>query len=74
MDRCGVQDLPLTEIADFSMMSVEASASGYNGQSILWSQVDWSKQEKIVKNLRHRIFRAQKLGMTNQRNRVYKDF
>jgi RNA-directed DNA polymerase len=51
------------------MVSVEASASDYNGQSILWGQIDWPKQEKIVKNLRNRIFRARKLGMSNRRIR-----
>ncbi|MDY7008264.1 MAG: reverse transcriptase N-terminal domain-containing protein [Cyanobacteriota bacterium] len=46
--------------------------SGVNGQLTDWSQVNWKKARQIVRNLRHRIFRAQKLGHWKQLRRLQK--
>ena len=51
------------------MTSVETKVSGCSEQLKYWSQIDWLKQEKIVKNLRNRIFRAQRLGYSHQKIR-----
>jgi len=37
-----------------------------------WSQVNWQKVRKIVRNLRRRIFRARKLGQWKQLRRLQK--
>jgi RNA-directed DNA polymerase len=37
-----------------------------------WSQVNWQKAHKVVKNLRCRIFRARKLGQWKQLRRLQK--
>ena len=37
-----------------------------------WSQVNWQKAYKVVKNLRCRIFRARKLGQWKQLRRLQK--
>ncbi|NET25635.1 group II intron reverse transcriptase/maturase [Okeania sp. SIO1I7] len=42
------------------------------GQFTDWSQVNWRKARKIVRNLRHRIFRARKLGQWKQLRRLQK--
>ncbi|NES69283.1 MAG: retron-type reverse transcriptase [Okeania sp. SIO2D1] len=46
--------------------------NGVNGQFTDWSQVNWRKARKIVRNLRHRIFRARKLGQWKQLRRLQK--
>jgi RNA-directed DNA polymerase len=46
--------------------------NGVNGQLEDWSQVNWRKAKKIVKNLRQRIFRASKLGQWKQLRRLQK--
>ena len=38
------------------------TANGLKEQLKCWDQIDWKKQNKIVRNLRGRIFRARKLG------------
>lgn len=43
-------------------MSSNCLINGNNGQLTDWSQIDWRKAHKVVKNLRQRIFRARKLG------------
>ena len=46
--------------------------NGVNGQLTDWSQIDWNKTRKTVKNLRQRIFRARKLGQWKQLRRLQK--
>ncbi|NES70133.1 MAG: group II intron reverse transcriptase/maturase [Okeania sp. SIO2D1] len=46
--------------------------NGVNGQLTDWSQVNWKKARQIVRNLRHRIFRARKLGQWKQLRRLQK--
>ncbi|MBE9142096.1 group II intron reverse transcriptase/maturase [Planktothrix mougeotii] len=46
--------------------------NGVNGQLEDWSQVNWKKAHKIVRNLRQRIFRARKLGQWKQLRRLQK--
>ena len=36
--------------------------NGENQRLNDWSQINWRKVKKTVKNLRHRIFRARQLG------------
>ncbi len=36
--------------------------NGQNKQLEDWSQINWRKSNKVVKNLRQRIFRARQLG------------
>ena len=40
--------------------------NGIDEQLDDWNQVNWKKAKKIVRNLRRRIFRAQKLGQSKQ--------
>lgn len=46
--------------------------NGDNGQLTEWSQVNWRKVRKNVRNLRQRIFRARKLGQWKQLRRLQK--
>ena len=46
--------------------------NGDNGQLTDWSQINWRKARKIVRNLRSRIFRARKLGQWKQLRRLQK--
>ncbi len=46
--------------------------NGVNEQFTNWSQINWKKARKIVKNLRQRIFRARKLGQWKQLRRLQK--
>ncbi|NET58217.1 MAG: group II intron reverse transcriptase/maturase [Symploca sp. SIO2E6] len=46
--------------------------NGVKGQLTDWSQIDWKKARKTVKNLRQRIFRARKLGQWKQLRRLQK--
>jgi RNA-directed DNA polymerase len=46
--------------------------NGQEGQLEDWSQVNWRKARKIVRNLRRRIFRAKKLGQWKQLRRLQK--
>lgn len=46
--------------------------NGVNEQFTNWSQINWKKVRKIVKNLRQRIFRARKLGQWKQLRRLQK--
>ncbi|MDJ0799918.1 MAG: group II intron reverse transcriptase/maturase [Calothrix sp. MO_167.B12] len=46
--------------------------NGVNGQLADWSQVNWKKARKIVRNLRYRIFRARRLGQWKQLRRLQK--
>ena len=46
--------------------------NGQEGQLEDWSQINWRKVRKIVRNLRRRIFRAQKLGQWKQLRRLQK--
>ncbi len=45
---------------------------GQMGQLEDWSQIDWQKVNKTVRNLRRRIFRARKLGQWKQLRRLQK--
>ena len=45
---------------------------GQMGQLEDWSQINWQKVRKIVRNLRRRIFRARKLGQWKQLRRLQK--
>ncbi|AFZ54844.1 reverse transcriptase domain-containing protein [Cyanobacterium aponinum] len=53
-------------------MSNAILINGDNGQLEDWSQVNWRKAYKVVKNLRCRIFRARKLGQWKQLRRLQK--
>ena len=53
-------------------MSSASLINGVNGQFTDWSQVNWRKARKIVRNLRQRIFRARKLGQWKQLRRLQK--
>ncbi|MTF40235.1 group II intron reverse transcriptase/maturase [Cyanobacterium aponinum] len=53
-------------------MSKAILINGDKGQLEDWSQVNWRKAYKVVKNLRCRIFRARKLGQWKQLRRLQK--
>jgi RNA-directed DNA polymerase len=53
-------------------MSSASLINGVDGQFTDWSQVNWKKARKIVRNLRQRIFRARKLGQWKQLRRLQK--
>jgi len=53
-------------------MSSSTLINGVNGQLEDWSQVNWKKARKVVRNLRQRIFRARKLGQWKQLRRLQK--
>ncbi|WP_354634998.1 reverse transcriptase N-terminal domain-containing protein [Planktothricoides raciborskii] len=53
-------------------MSRTILINGDNGQLKDWSQVNWKKIRKNVRNLRQRIFRARKLGQWKQLRRLQK--
>ena len=46
--------------------------NGDNGQLTDWSQINWKRARKIVKNLRERIFRAKQLGSLKKLRRLQK--
>jgi len=46
--------------------------NGVKGQLTDWSQINWKKARKIVRNLRQRVFRARKLGQWKQLRRLQK--
>ena len=46
--------------------------NGHNGQLEDWSQINWRKVNKTVRNLRRRIFRARKLGQWKQLRNLQK--
>jgi RNA-directed DNA polymerase len=46
--------------------------NGHEGQLTDWSQINWRKVKKIVRNLQQRIFRASKLGQWKQLRRLQK--
>lgn len=43
-------------------MQAVMSTNGLKKQLENWSEINWRKVNKLVKNLRHRIFRARELG------------
>ncbi|NEO57062.1 MAG: group II intron reverse transcriptase/maturase [Okeania sp. SIO3B5] len=53
-------------------MSEPALTNGLRGQLEDWSQINWRKVKKAVKNLRMRIFRARKLGQWKKLRRLQK--
>lgn len=53
-------------------MSSPSLINGIDGQLTDWSQINWRKVRKIVKNLRGRIFRARSLGQWKQLRRLQK--
>ena len=53
-------------------MSSANLINGVDGQLTDWSQVNWRKARKIVRNLRQRVFRARKLGQWKQLRRLQK--
>ena len=53
-------------------MSKAVLINGDDGQLEDWSQINWRKVRKVVKNLRCRIFRARKLGQWKQLRRLQK--
>ncbi|NET11462.1 MAG: group II intron reverse transcriptase/maturase [Okeania sp. SIO1H6] len=53
-------------------MSSASLINGINGQLTDWSQINWKKARKVVKNLKQRIFRARKLGQWKQLRRLQK--
>ena len=53
-------------------MSNVSLINGDNEQLTDWSQVNWKKVRKNVRNLRQRIFRARKLGQWKQLRRLQK--
>ncbi len=46
--------------------------NGQEGQLTDWSQIEWRKVRKVVRNLQQRIFRARKLGQWKQLRRLQK--
>ncbi len=46
--------------------------NGVERQFTDWSQINWRKARKIVRNLRQRIFRARQLGQWKQLRRLQK--
>ena len=53
-------------------MSSTTLINGDSGQLTDWSQVNWKKVRKNVRNLKQRIFRARKLGQWKQLRRLQK--
>ena len=53
-------------------MSSANLINGVEGQLTNWSQINWRKARKIVRNLRQRIFRARQLGQWKQLRRLQK--
>jgi RNA-directed DNA polymerase len=53
-------------------MSNQHLINGVEGDLTDWSQINWGKVKKIVKNLRQRIFRARKLGQWKQLRQLQK--
>ena len=51
---------------------IPSQVNGQREQLKDWSQIDWRKVNKIVRNLRRRIFRAKKLGQLKQLRRLQK--
>jgi RNA-directed DNA polymerase len=43
-------------------MQAVMSTNGLKKQLENWNEINWRKVNKLVKNLRHRIFRARELG------------
>ena len=55
------------------MKSLILSQNSINGQAeqlMDWSQINWQKVYKLIRNLQQRIFRARKLGQWKQRAKV----
>ena len=48
------------------------SVNGQERQLTDWSQINWRKVKKVVRNLQRRIFRARKLGQWKQLRRLQK--
>ena len=55
-------------------MSNPSLINGVDGQLTDWSQINWRKVDKSVRNLRQRIFRARSLGQWKQLRRLQKLF
>ena len=53
-------------------MSSANLINGINGQLTDWSQINWRKARKIVRNLRQRIFRAKQLGQLRRMRNLQK--
>lgn len=51
---------------------IPSNVHGQMGQLENWSQINWQKVKKAVRNLRRRIFRARKLGHWKQLRRLQK--
>jgi RNA-directed DNA polymerase len=49
-----------------------ATVNGQEEQLTEWSQINWRKVKKVVRNLQQRIFRARKLGQWKQLRRLQK--
>ena len=57
------------------MKSLILSQNSINGQAeqlMNWSQINWQKVYKLIRNLQQRIFRARKLGQWKQLRRLQK--
>ncbi|MDJ0692367.1 MAG: reverse transcriptase N-terminal domain-containing protein, partial [Xenococcaceae cyanobacterium MO_188.B32] len=57
------------------MKSLILSQNSINGQAeqlMDWSQINWRKVYKLIRNLQQRIFRARKLGQWKQLRRLQK--
>ena len=48
------------------------TVNGHKGQLEDWSQINWHKVNKLIRNLQRRIFRAKKLGQWKQLRRLQK--
>lgn len=55
-----------------SLILSHNSINGQAGQLMDWSQVNWQKVYKLIRNLQQRIFRARKLGQWKQLRRLQK--
>lgn len=48
------------------------TVNGQKGRLTDWSQINWRKVNKLIRNLQRRIFRARKLGQWKQLRRLQK--
>lgn len=55
-----------------SLILSENLVNGHEEQLNDWSQINWRKVKKVVRNLQQRIFRARKLGQWKQLRRLQK--
>ena len=55
-----------------SLILSKNPVNGQEGELESWSQINWRKVNKLIRNLQQRIFRARKLGQWKQLRRLQK--